>query len=613
MSKHINKEEVRREADAYTCTLNTRVADLRNMQRAANEYVIDTVLSGAAYKASKDYISTFYIPMYTGLINACAEMAMTNTKLKTHLNTVLGDDINVNDTNDAWLHHLDRERHFNIEANRESQRITNTLLAEVMKQHRITHLRNQARFHGNMAKELKRVLDSIEVFEIRTGGIYNRSNEMFALVESVQKQLNSVLFNTATQRYMLPDGLRTTMSQLIEMNADAVDSVEGRLYANGNYDWDLIGHLLQSDPKHLTHSQLTALTNILLSADCVINVNKFIDSGYTLVEVAGKNPEYLQTPVFKIVSEKVLSVIAPEIMKIESSGTSFNTETEKLKYIKYYELQNENNRRVMNSFLEPISEAGLSKDILEIKFISYRAPEPYKDLMFMHLSDISIVDNKTLKGQHYKRKDHAISVYFDNLKSDNDYLTFFHEIGHAIDYAMGADETYISQEIFEILEEEVFENIENRIRHYSENPANIKIILETFKYDGDPSELRAEQRDIYDDVLNEYLKIFNTNKKEYSQNKTASVIFGGFTENAVIINPITNKRIGRGHDLTENTGYYFKDGNPTGAQNKELFADHIAINILQETDVVNVNSNFFSTTVDKMNNLIENELIEKRG
>jgi hypothetical protein len=296
--------------------------------------------------------------------------------------------------------------------------------------------------------------------------------------------------------------------------------------------------------------------------------------------------------------------------------------------VKYYEMLNPEHGKIMDDFLSPIMNTGIyDNDIMNIKFISYLAPEPYKELMFIHLPGITIEDNDgcpicrqqglqyrphicTVPPQHYVPGEHAIYVNFSNLKSGDGYLTFFHEIGHAIDYAMGLKGTYASAVLFKTLESEVFEGIESTIRQHTQNDDNIVAVLDAILYDGDASKLTQTQIDLYNDVISEYIKAFHTDSQNNPQNGTVSMIYGGFTENVLIFDPNTGNRVGRGHTKL---GYYYNNDSPTGAQNREFFADHFSVNIIQDTGKIDANKEFFPNTIAETDEIIQSGLNSGRG
>ena len=628
--KHINKGEVINEADAHTQCLNKRIADLSGVKSAVNEYISDSILVGSAYSGSKNYMRSYYLPMYTSLESACAEMIVAHNLLKSHLAIVIGDDINVPETERARDHHRERANHFEAEADIQAGKPITSPAEIAVKQWLVLMLRNQARFHKDSETEMTKVLDSVRMFETRVPSIYNHPNNLFSQIEAVQAQLGSVGFCGIGLSYTLPAGLDAEMSRMFELSnrADIEAAMAELKLPDGSYNWDLIEEWMHTDPRYITQARLFALIQTYIELECVLDVERFINAGYNGVTIRDGREvrtEYIQTAVFKIVSDTVLSIIRPQIRQIEASNNPFSELSERLLCVKFYELQNDINRRIVNGFLEPIRDANLSEDILEIKFIMYKAPEPYKSLVLNYLPNIGIIDNQACtscrlgleyrphdckhnldRAQHYNSGELSIFVNFSNLRCTYGYLTFFHEVGHAIDFAMGEGNKYASAVFFNDLEREVRADIMGRIHAHTGHIPHAQAIQNAFMYDGNPNSLTPDQEDIYIALRDEYRVILDSWHNN-PQNGTASMIFGGFTQNVLIIDRTSGDRIGRGH---ESLDYYYdtNKGEPTGAQNRELFADHIAVNLLNNTDRVNANSSFFPYTTAKMDEMIQNDL-----
>jgi hypothetical protein len=56
-------------ADAHNESLNSRIEGIHGVMNAMGAYIGDTMLTGNAYSRSKQHMSQFYRPMYTGLMN----------------------------------------------------------------------------------------------------------------------------------------------------------------------------------------------------------------------------------------------------------------------------------------------------------------------------------------------------------------------------------------------------------------------------------------------------------------------------------------------------------------------------------------------------------------
>src|SRR5690625_1050104 len=109
---------------------------------------------------------------------------------------------------------------------------------------------------------------------------------------------------------------------------------------------------------------------------------------------------------------------------------------EKLIKVIDYEENNPDRAKDTDEFLTPLEE----QDVVEIKYLMYTAEEPYRSLAMDYLDQFEIASINE-SGVFRSSKD---AVWFD-IESDRDdsrgsYYTFFHEIGHAIDYYNGLEQ-----------------------------------------------------------------------------------------------------------------------------------------------------------------------------
>jgi hypothetical protein len=303
------------------------------------------------------------------------------------------------------------------------------------------------------------------------------------------------------------------------------------------------------------------------------------------------------------------------------SGRDIRTITaeEKRLLIRYYEALYPDHMKIMDDFLSPLDQDGLDDDIMNIKFITYIAPEHYRTVMLKHLPSISIMDHNHQGTQYYSSRDRGIYV---NLSVDgnresfgiNDslgpYYTFFHEVGHGIDFAMGGrGGRRASEVLFDSLEKAVFDDIQRVVDANARgNSGNAAAVMEALKYNGDVSLLYGEQIDIYIRVLNEYLK-----KRDFDLSHiyvTVTDVFGGFTENKVISNH-DGERIFRGHGLYNDDDEYLDYWlyseilfTPTRRQNREFYAGNFSSQMLQIEDQIAANNLYFPEATKMMDDLI---------
>jgi hypothetical protein len=181
---------------------------------------------------------------------------------------------------------------------------------------------------------------------------------------------------------------------------------------------------------------------------------------------------------------------------------------------------------------------------------------------------------------------------------------------------MGSDGKFASVVLFDILEEEVITSISTTIHNHSSNITDRIAVERAFMYNGDSSDLTARQKEVYNSTYNNYHEVFKN-----SDNRTASMIFGGFTELAIRTHPITGEIVGSGHgvyhpfakDKDDNPVrmWYEPGSGPTTAQSREFFADIFAANVIREKNMVNSNESFFPKTTGEMDNMIRNDLLQR--
>ena len=166
---------------------------------------------------------------------------------------------------------------------------------------------------------------------------------------------------------------------------------------------------------------------------------------------------------------------------------------------------------------------------------------------------------------------------------------------------------YASAVLFNTLENDVFENIAQSIKKNTNgNPSDDYAVLEALKYNGDVSKLTPDQKKVYDKVVNDYIK-----KKKLHGNNTITDIYGGFTENKLIVDPATGKRVYGGHNVIHPISggpmWYDQTTNqPTGAQNQEFFGSNFQVNVMQNNAQINNNSIYYPNATTEMDNIVSN-------
>lgn len=81
-----------------------------------------------------------------------------------------------------------------------------------------------------------------------------------------------------------------------------------------------------------------------------------------------------------------------------------------------------------NNFLDPLSDM----DTVNIKILTYNADQLYRDLLFQYI-DYFDIELQQEGASYFWGKEEAIFLT-EGAFTDDNYQTFFHEIGHAVDY-----------------------------------------------------------------------------------------------------------------------------------------------------------------------------------
>lgn len=270
----------------------------------------------------------------------------------------------------------------------------------------------------------------------------------------------------------------------------------------------------------------------------------------------------------------------------ENEGNEANIK-KAIEVIKYEE-ENPEYVETTDEFLNPLEET----DIVEIKFLMYTAEEPHRTLSMQYLDQFEI--GSTTESGVFYASDNALhfNVSEDRENVRGAYFTFFHELGHAIDYYHGTEngDTFFSDS-FEsegmTLTEHMHDDVENRIRQelngalnepaYNDLSLNEKEqmmnrIVDEMVYTG-PSNttLTNSEEELYSIVqekLSEELKP--------DEHNNTSDVYGGVTVNEVV---------GKwGH---HNVDYWIDEdtGERINEPNKEGFASYYSSIMIEDSEI----------------------------
>ncbi len=239
-------------------------------------------------------------------------------------------------------------------------------------------------------------------------------------------------------------------------------------------------------------------------------------------------------------------------------------------------------------------------DILNIKYLAYTAEEPYRSLFLDKLGTYEIsklYDSEDANGKtsFLYESGQIVLKYPDAFILDErgSYTSFFHECGHATDYQ---EVEYYSREyqytdpetggtstLYELMEEDVYNNIREHIRDNdpSLSEEQVELILVSIQYGGSEDDLEDEDlRKIRTAVIEDY----NTELKGTSMAAVCDG-YGGIT------NLNIDSLSGYGHRNTDEEGnytyWYDEEGQPTYKQCSELWAEYFSYYMAGDEDALN--------------------------
>lgn len=253
-----------------------------------------------------------------------------------------------------------------------------------------------------------------------------------------------------------------------------------------------------------------------------------------------------------------------------------------------YEETNPTYVKQTNEFLSPLEV----EDIVGIKYLMYTADEPYRTLAMKYLDRFEIIS--TTKSGRFYPSDDAVGFNIAEDREDprGEYYTFFHEIGHAIDYYYGVDNrensldgikevfgnySYFSDN-FEVdgksLNDHIYQDTENNFR------TELKKELQSQEYNHLSIEEKKEMTDnVTENLMNQnrnhksltesektlqaYLENMYELKLEGPDHNTASDIYSG----------VTNKTI-EGSYSHEKDYWFNYFGKRIREPNREAFAEY---------------------------------------
>jgi hypothetical protein len=268
----------------------------------------------------------------------------------------------------------------------------------------------------------------------------------------------------------------------------------------------------------------------------------------------------------------------------------------KRNYVQLYEALHPEEAALLDRVL---SDPDLSEaERLDIRFIIYSAPEPYRSIYLEHLSRFVIHVDSDVNGAYYMPGLEEIFIEDEdgNLRLDlrSAYNCFFHECGHAVDDfecggVMSEEFRYEGQSLHDLLTADV----RNYVEDYMRNDPYLGSLTEEQRYQvlrglnltDDASFAYQPGTALSDPVLEAARQavIRHMSSDLYGHDNSAvSDVYGGVTNNVL--------RSTWGHP--SNT-YWYYGTTPTGHQEHELWAEFFAAKMTHdEKELASIRAHF---------------------
>ena len=289
----------------------------------------------------------------------------------------------------------------------------------------------------------------------------------------------------------------------------------------------------------------------------------------------------------------------PPIEEVDYTSATFGelSEEDKRRSVEAYEAKHAQEAMLMD---EVLSDSDLTEqERLDIRFILYNAPEPYRTIYLEHLRKYKVSVDPQTKGAFYQSGTETIHIrrnskYF-RADSCGPYTTFFHESGHAIDdfeddrrYLTGSF-TYEGESLHALLTDDVRSYVEDYINSDPElrelTEAQRQELLRSLNLTDDASYLYGTGKALSDPVLEaSRQRVLDYMHQDLSgaDNACASDVYGGVTNNAI------NGDWGHYNDRGDprDSSYWYYGTTATGMQEKELWAEFFAAKMTRNEEAL---------------------------
>lgn len=297
---------------------------------------------------------------------------------------------------------------------------------------------------------------------------------------------------------------------------------------------------------------------------------------------------------------------------IVASGADVNSMDKEMlqEYVLIYEILHPEDGEKLDNLWEA-DQVLTDDDELKIKYIAYTAEEPYRTVYFKYLDQYEMGIIGREDGACYKVSTNRI-YFADGITAFSQdargpYTTWFHESGHATDSNAeeGSDFYCYNYQIYveafgrevtlqEVIYEDVYQNIREAIEDHTiveEETVRVEIILDTFRYGIDESQLTEAELHVRKAVIEYYDDTLTG-----PVNEAACDVYGGVTNLEIGRNTGYGHRPGRYDDNEKKLSdeeyqkvidsyryWYDANGNATLAQSKELVAEYFSYHMTGNT------------------------------
>lgn len=292
-------------------------------------------------------------------------------------------------------------------------------------------------------------------------------------------------------------------------------------------------------------------------------------------------------------------------------------EIDKIIFILQYEDAHPDTTEKYSEFLSTVYQ----QDQIELKYITYRAEEPYRTILF-GLAGTGCTIRIFEKNEEDQMRSTANASFLSDLECIqvkasalkgirlDGYRTFFHEMGHGVEYYFAEEKVFDTRtpEIYQSLHDVVEKNITDMLLEVSGKTELTEQDQDILNYllQGESNEYTLTEEEM--DII---LKLKKIRPDNILKGYGVSDVWSGITNNRLYGNyfhNVTDKISG------EPTYYWFNNNNkPTYKQCSEFYATHFANKVIKDDNQCQYDELTFREVVKKMDELTEKIAEELMG